>query len=371
MRRLSLAAGILALTALACTDPTSLLPTTPSAPGVTSIEIGGPGSIAPGQSVQLVANVRLADGTVKQSSPGTPLNWFSSNSSVLRVTAAGLATGLQLGDARITVFQGTGSQQRFSTREFVVVPDGTYRLVGQITEADGPTVPVTGARVTVTPGSFSMFTGLDGRYQFYGVPADAVVTITKNGYSPVSQPIQLTTHSTRNFALVLIGTRLTVAGPYRLTLDVTGACSSAIPLNASLQQRTYDAILTQNGAEITVVLTEPRFRTNQLGRGNKFIGRASTSEISFFLDQFDLYYYYYDPIYYPSVAERLSDNTFLVPHGTVSTTISSIDLENGLNRFSGNMSGVFNRWDTRFPQFNTNVIGYCSSSAIRFTLTPR
>ena len=66
MRRLSFVVGLIAFTTLGCDDhPVSVLPTTPGLPGVASITLSGPETIAPGQSVQLVVSVRLADGTTK------------------------------------------------------------------------------------------------------------------------------------------------------------------------------------------------------------------------------------------------------------------------------------------------------------------
>jgi hypothetical protein len=363
MRRLSLVVGIVALTALACSDPTSQIPTSPSAPAVTAVEIGGPSSIAPGQAVQLVANIRLADGTIKLPSPSTPVQWFSSNTSVLRVSSTGLATGQQVGDAQIFLVHGTGPTQRQATKEFVVVPDGTYRLVGTIFEADFPTVPVINARVTVTPGSLTTLTGFDGRYKLFGVPPNAVVTVMKFGYTTISEGIQLSSHTNRNFNLPLTGTRLVIAGPYKLTIDFSGSCSSSNPLSPPLRLRTYDAVISQNGPEISVVLTEARFRTNPIGRGNKFVGRADSDGATFWLDPFDAYYYPYGQIYYPNVAERLSDNTILVPQGSATTTGSAAGL-------SGSMQGWIDHWDARFPNFNMIHLGYCASSA-QFTLTPR
>jgi len=358
MRRLSLVVGSMAFAALACDDPVSVLPTTPSSPAVASIELNGPSSIAPGQSVQLIATIRLADGTMKSPAATTQLVWLSSNNAVVRVTSTGVATGgQQLGDARITVLYGSGASQRQAVKEIIVAPNGTFRLVGVVSEADFPSVPVIGARVTVTPGSLTTLTGFDGRYQLYGVQADSVVTITKTGYTTVSQGIQLTTDATRNFSLALAGARLAIAGRYTLTIDLAGTCSSGQPLSQSLRRRTYDADITQKGPDVDVVLTEPRFRINEAGQGNRFTGRATT-EVTFFLYSYDYYYGYY-----PSVVERLADGTILVPGGTVTTTGSAAGL-------SGNMEGSIFLWDARFPT-SINLLGYCYSSTAQFTLTPR
>jgi hypothetical protein len=364
MRRLSLVSGLVALTALGCSDPSSVFPTTPSAPGVTGLELTGPSSIAPGQTVQLLANIRLADGTMKLPSPGTAIQWSSSNNSILRVTSTGLATGgPNVGEARIFVTVGTGQAARFSNKEFVVLPEGTFRMVGTIVEADYPSIPVLGARISVSPGGLSYITSFDGSYRLYGVPADAVVSITKAGYTSTAQAIRLTGHSTQNFSLAIIGSRVMISGPYRLTIDTTGSCIGGSPLSAALMRRTYDATVTQNGPDVTVLLTEARFRLNSQNRGNRVNGRAGSDGVTFFIDGFDPYYYYYGFSPYPSIAERLSDATILVPQGEVFATGSA-------GTFSGALNGSVSQWTSQFP-FSGLQLAHCTSPAGQFTLTPR
>ena len=369
MRRLSYVVGTLALAGLAgliaaCSEPTSRSPTTPSPPGVLSMVIIGPSTIAPGQSAQFTVEIRMADGTTKIPSPGTAVQW-STSGPLLQVNAAGLATVGQLrGDVTITAAVGTGNNRRQATKEVVILPSGTFRMVGFVSEAGFSTVPVASARVEVTPGSLVATTSFDGTYRLYGVPPDANVQVTKSGYFPFTQAIQLTAHSTRNFPLALSGTRLSLAGPYTLTMDLAGVCSSSRPLPVALQRRTYDAVLTQNGASAEVVLTEPRFRLNSLGQGNRFSGRVDSTGATFALPSFDAYYYPYYGSTYPSIAERLADGTILVAQGTAVTTGSAAGL-------SGNMDAGFYNWDSRFPASNSTVLGFCVSQAARFTLTPR
>lgn len=371
MRRLSLIAGTLITTALAgfivaCDDPVSKLPTTPSSPSVSSVVVTGPDSIAPGQTAQFTAMIRLSDGTLKAPAAGTAIQWFSNNTSLLLVNSAGVATaGQTRGDAFVTAAVGTGPSRRQSSKEVIIVPDGTYRVVGVVTEADYPTVPVMAALVRATPGTVSANTDFDGRYRLYGVPADATITITKAGYAPLSQDVHLTTHATQHFQLVLSGARLILTGPYTVTFDFAGTCSSNRPLAQALQRRSYDAVVTQNGPDITVDLTEPRFRTNTLGRGSRFTGRAGADGATFTLVYFDAYYYpYYGPSSYPNIAERLADSTILVAQGTVVASGPATNLSGLLN------GGIYN-WDARFPAGNTGILAYCNSPAIQFSMTPR
>lgn len=368
MRRQSLIAGTLIVIVLAgliaaCNNPVSVLPTTPPSPTVSAVQVIGPDTLAPGQSAQFTALSRLSDGTTKAPASGTFVQWTASGG--LQVSPSGVVTApQQAGEGFVTAAIGTGSARRQSTRQIVIVPDGTYRVVGAVTEADFPAVPIIGARVEAFPGSIAATTDANGQYRLYGVPASATMTVTKAGYATLSQSVQLTAHVTRHFLLALVGPRLVLAGPYTLTLDATGNCGGSRPLASSLQRRTYDATLTQVGPDVTVSLTEARFRTNTRGFGNRFFGRADGAGATFYLAPFDAYYYYYDPTYHPSVAERLSDSSILTPYGSAVTSGSAAGL-------SGTMNGGLQLWDARFPAFNTNILSFCSSTAIHFALTPR
>jgi hypothetical protein len=356
MRRLSLIGGALAIVLVglvpACGgDPATKNPVGPSAPSAGGLQITGPGSIAPGQSAQFIAETRLSDGTVKL----LAAQWRSSNTSVLQVTSSGLATaGQNSGDATVTA----DLPPRRSTKEVIVVPDGTYRLVGSVREADAP-LPIAGARVEVSGTSLAATTDFGGQYRLYGVPAAAEIRVTANGYLPVAQTIQLTAHGTQNFQLSLSAPRISLNGPFTVTIDAAGTCAGNPELPSNLQRRTYEASVTTTGSFVDVRLTEPRFRVS-FGQGNQFTGRADPASVTFNL--FALYAYAY--YYYPSVAERLPDNTILVPFGTATTSRTN-------GGVSGTMNGGMNNYDSRFPAFNSAILGRCSSNGIRFTLTPR
>ena len=135
-------------------------------------------------------------------------------------------------------------------------------------------------------------------------------------------------------------------------------------LNAALQHRTYEAVLTTTGTTIEVVLTESRFRLNSLGRGNRFSGRVLANGVTFTLEYYyDYYYPYYGPTAYPNVAERLGDNTYLVVSGQATTS-------GGPDGLTGTLSGSVAQWDSRFPVF-PRLLGECFGSNIQFKVTPR
>lgn len=354
----------LVTTLVACDEPNSRTPTQPTPPSATSIQIVGPDSVAPGESAQFLANLRLPDGTVKSATSAPNLRWRSSHTGLLQVSSTGFArAGQTRGEATLTADLLPNGAVR-STREVIIQPSGTYRIVGSIRETDAPTVPVVGARVEAMPGSISTTTDSTGQYRLYGVPPEATIKITAPGYETLEQAVQLTANVTRNFTLSPSGPRIGLNGPYLIDVEVTGNCSTSPALQTALRRRSYEAMITTTGAVVDVVLTEPRFRLNGTGRGNRFSGRVLGGGATFTLESYWSYYYsYYGPIGYPSVAELLPDSTHIVVDGfaTVSGTTSGL---------GGTMSGGITHWDSRFP-FNPRFIAGCFSSNIQFTVTQR
>jgi hypothetical protein len=349
-----------------CGDPKTNGPTGPTPPNGVNVVINGPASVAPGQSAQFTAAVHFTDGTTKLATSPS-VTWRSSNTSVLQVNASGVATARpNTGDASLTaqVLPPISVSSSMATKEVVVVPDGTYRLVGTVTDAELPTVPVVGAFVQVTPGSLSTRTDASGQYKLYGVPAASEIHITATDYVPLVQNLQLTAHTTQNFQLALSGQRLMLSGDYTLAIDVTGGCSGSRPLSADLQHRRYAAHVTQDGQALDVALTDPIFRLNSISRGNRFAGKAGTTGASFTLEPSYYYYYYgyyYGPTYYPNVVERLSNVTYLVIAGQAVTTKSATGV-------SGQLSGHIANYDSKFPS-GAKLLGSCFSSTLQFSLT--
>jgi hypothetical protein len=113
------------------------------------------------------------------------------------------------------------------TREIVIVPEGTYRVVGTVRAADSSTEPVIGARVEVPGTSLVATTDGAGQYRLYGVPASADIRVTANGYVSAVQSVQLSAHSTQNFVLALTSPRVILNGTYFVKFDA--ACSGGSP----------------------------------------------------------------------------------------------------------------------------------------------
>jgi hypothetical protein len=303
---------------------------------VVSLEIAGPASIAPGQSAQYSLLQRWSNNSTR---PVDAVQWSSSNRTLLQVTESGLATtapvyGETILQAQVGDAAAPGPRQ--ATREILVQPDGTFRLVGAILEADsGLRVP--GARLEArmdanvsAPIVTFATTGTDGAYRLYGVPPDPFIHVRKPGYRSTTVPIQLAAHATRDFDLELEGERLVLAGAYTMTVEAGSFCGD---LRNDLKRRTYEADITQNGPRLTITLS------GALAAGSgRFSGVASLSGADVELrDRGD--YFSPEPYNYPDVVEVLGDGTVLVTYGRATLvqtpTGLSGNLTGGMTQYSG------------------------------------
>jgi hypothetical protein len=334
-------------------------------PSVTRIQIVGPDSIAPGGSAQFSVVQIFSNGSSVSASSAT---WSSSQPALLQVNAAGLVTAQAplRGEATLQAeVPGTAAPgSRRASREILVLPEGTFRLVGTVTEAEAVRVPVDGARVEAaadadssTPPAAFATTGPDGRYKLYGVPPDAHLRVRKDGYVSTAERMQLAGHDTRNFLLQLEHPRFALAGDYTMTVEVF---ETRCGLPADLRRRAYDAVVEQEGPHLTVRLTGPRFLVAG-GQGDRFSGIVTPTGATFDLENFADWYYYPDNPVHPDVVELLPDATLLVVAGLPSLVATPAGLSGqagylGLSQYSG----------SRFP----NVV-YMTSCAARLTLTRR
>ena len=161
-------------------------------------------------------------------------------------------------------------------------------------------------------------TGPDGRYKLYGVPGDAHLRVRRDGYASSAERIHLAGHETRNFHLRVEHPRLALGGDYTMTVEATEA-RCALPTD--LRRRTYDASVEQDGPQLTVKLSGPRFLLTG-GQGDRFSGVVTTTGATFDLQNFRDYYYYRSNPAHPDVVELLSDGTLLVPAGLPALTLS-------------------------------------------------
>jgi hypothetical protein len=334
------------IAAISCQGPTGPNGPSQSPESLTHIDIDGPSSVTPDSTIQYRAIAHVADGSSRDVT--AQARWVSSDSAVLSLTPAGIATAHAIGESQITT-QYLNLRAGFGV---LVLSSGTYRVAGVVRESG---LPVAGATVEVveSPGTTTVTDAL-GAYRFYGVVGDIHVRVTKDGYKPVSSTVTVGENETLDFALEPLSPLADVSGLYTLTLT---ADSCGVAPEAE-RTRTYDAQVTQDGPQLKVVLSGARFRT-QGDRGNGFTGRIAPDGITFNLTGWNEFVY--DDIYF-SVVEVLAENPprLLTVSGTMSATRSASGISGFLN---GNISAV-----RALGQYSDFTWWSCSSRKHQFVL---
>lgn len=233
-------------------------PSTPSQQPFT-VRVSGPSTIAPGTSAQLSALAALY--TSPPTAPPIDVSatavWHSSDTSILTVSASGLATAIQSGTVTVTAtYSGVKGSQ-----EIVVVPAGTFRLSGYV---QGFGSALGGALVQVTTG---VGTGLStltnsGGYNLYGVAGAVQVTVSKDAYVTTTQPVTVTSNTTYlNFDLAPVNVPRSVAGTYTLIITADPGCATtgtgALPSIG--RQRQYTATILEKENQLQVNLSDAHF----------------------------------------------------------------------------------------------------------------
>ena len=160
-------------------------PTTPTSvsgqpqPTTRTVIVAGTASLIPGQTSQLTATATLTDGSIVNVSAAA--QWGSSNESVVRVSAAGVATAADIGSADVSaVYQGVRSN---ALSVAVRRPDPALTISGTVHEA-GNGRPLGGATVNVRLGP-SALTDDRGHYSIeVAVDSGAFLTFSKDGFEP-------------------------------------------------------------------------------------------------------------------------------------------------------------------------------------------
>jgi len=274
-------------------------PTTPEPGRVTSLELTGPDSISPGGTEQFRVTARTLNGVGRDVT--TEASWNSADTSIVTVASDGRATGGLRGetDVRATFSGMTG------VRRVMVLPPGTFKLSGRVLDAN---VAVTDARVEVTAGSATGLWTLtrDGHYALYGVSGTTEVTVTKQGYHPHLERLDVNRHLLHNLSLALIEPRWDPSGTYTMTVTAAPECRDALPEEA--RARTYPASIA---VESNLSYAGIRFPGTQFVSMNWWFWEAARiGANSLTLEASDYHNYG------PPLVERLSPARYFLVEGT-------------------------------------------------------
>jgi hypothetical protein len=332
---------LLALLLAGCDQPPNG-PSPPLVPHLARFEIVGPGSIAPGGTEQFRANALFSDGSQRDVTGEAA--WTSENHSVVTVSPVGLASGNERGETEISA----AYSQAVNTKRVFVVPPGTFKLSGRVLDGN---VGVTGARVEVAAGSATGLSTVtqDGRFVLYGVSGQTQIRVSKEGYQPRTENLEVTDHRNLEIPLFLLRPPWDPSGRYTLTIAAAPECRTVLPEDAWL--RRYTAVVQ--------VDTDPRFANVTL-QGADFVssnfwfwlGRIGETTVTFEVDS-----YYYGP----ALVERLSSSRFLFIVGRAEVARSPAGLE---GHFDGTLQlGEGEVW------YNTSRAAPCRSANHRFTFS--
>jgi len=347
---LAAAVAICGLSA-SCDDakPLSDNPLAPSPPMLVTLELSGPTTFAPGESVAYTLMAKVTNGT--NTDVTSTSQWSSSNSSVLTSLGAGRFRANTAGDTQLNVNYG----RLGTTREVIVVPTGTFRVTGRVVETDGA-FPIAGARIQARDSSGngpSTESDGSGFFRLFGVAPDSEIVVSRSGYSESTRHVTIDKHSTVNFEMNLNGPRRRVDGTYTVALDLSGCRDGFRPEYA---HRVYTAVVQQSGSAVEVRFTEPAFAVNSANRGNLMQGRVEGTGLFLYAQSFS--YYYYGPGDYPFLVEALPDESRLVLTATVTLAESG-------ESYTGKLNGYANNYGPRYP-FD-KYLGGCSGGQLTFT----
>ena len=121
----------------------------------------------------------------------------------------------------------------------IVVPTGTYRLRGTVTLLTNTATVIPFARVEVPAVGLATTADSQGRFALYGVPPNAEIHVTKNGYAAAVTTVRPLDHL--GFARVTM--RPMLEGTFTLSIRPAGTCREVPPVPAELLQRTYTVAL--------------------------------------------------------------------------------------------------------------------------------
>jgi hypothetical protein len=261
-----LTAAALGLTAVGACNKS---PTEPF-DGAKKIEVSGPATAAPGQTLRYVATAHYGDGSTRDVTADA--TWRAMTAPV-SFTSAGVAAASFSGEGNLEV-----TFQVFKAQVHVLVLEpGTFKLSGTIRQRGGGTMP--GAKLVVLSG-VGQGKQSHGEYRIYGVAGPIRVEVSALGYFTSVHDIDVTGHVVHDFELVHLETPVDVGGNWTLTLGPPpSGCTDGLP--AVAETRSYNVAVNQQGTRLGLQLRGP---TLQVADDGQTAGIISGQRVTLFFD---------------------------------------------------------------------------------------
>jgi hypothetical protein len=345
------ACAILAMAAaLSGCSRSSTTPVSPFGPStaIVGLKISGPSTIAPGSTAQFSAVATHFNGSSEDVT--ATVQWRSSDTSILTISATGLTSGIHPGEVSVTATQNAFGTV---TQRIVVTPTGTFRLDGRVSWLGRA---VEGASVQVTAGTgagLTTLTDFAGSYRLYGVAGNVELTVSKALYALNRQTASIAGNTTLNFEMVTAAPAPNLAGTYTLQITADPGCATGGPqtLPDSGRVRRYTATI-EGSANLNVRLSGANFLPQQnlmLGQKNLMFGYVTPDGAMLDVNHLDYYYGIgYPP---PDLGEILPDGDVYCPSGSITVSAIGANLVGALDgtiRVRGLPSG--------------DVVGQCTSA---------
>jgi hypothetical protein len=316
---------------------------------VISLELAAPESLPPGGTEQLRVTAVQFDGI--RSDVTAEASWTSADASIIMVAPDGRASGGLLGETDVrAAFSGMTA-----VRRVMVLPPGTFKLSGRVLDAN---VGVPDARVEVTAGSATGLWTLtrNGNYALYGVAGTTEVTVTKQGYHPLLERLDVSRHLTANLPLALIAPPWDPSGTYTMTVTAAPECRDALPEDA--RARTYPAsIAVASNARFAAI----RFPGTQFVSLNWWFWDAARIGDSLTLEASDYFNYG------PPLVERLSPARYFLVEGT--DELAKAEVFRSPTGLEGQLDATISIREGNNNWFEATRVATCRSVNHRLTFT--
>jgi hypothetical protein len=217
--------------------------------GVKKLEVSGPTTAAPGQTLRYVATAHYVDGSTRDVTGD--VTWNSTSPALLSFISPGVATASLNGEGDVTAIFHVF---KVSVR-VLVLETGTFKLTGTLRERGGGTLPF-GGKIAILSGVGQGKISFGGEYRFYGVAGPIRLEVSSSGYFSTVHDIDVTGHTVHNFELEPLETPVDVAGDWTLTLGPPPpGCPDGLP--ALARTRFYNLAVIQQGRRLALQLRGP------------------------------------------------------------------------------------------------------------------